>query len=118
MLVNRINHPTRQMHALFSECLFDTIFPNGFDGISVSTSAMYTLTHPVLPGIADELEIIRQVEKQHIFTHVEWEMRGVYIEVKETGGDYAWLTAQQIVESAALPTAFRQFFETGEMENG
>ena len=66
MLVNRINHPTRQMHALFSECLFDTIVPNGFAGISVSTSAMYTLTHPVLPGIADELEIIRQVEQDRL----------------------------------------------------
>jgi len=60
-------------------------------------------------------ELLRIVERKHIFTHVEWDMRGVYVEVAEPGGDLTWLTAEQIESQAALPTAFRQFWE--EIEN-
>ena len=56
-------------------------------------------------------ELHRQVDKKHIFTHIQWNMRGYYLELSEPGGDFAWLTADQIREEAALPTAFRQFFE-------
>ena len=56
-------------------------------------------------------DILRTVERKHIFTHIRWEMRGVYLEVAELGGDYTWLTAEQIRQDAALPTAFRQFWE-------
>ena len=56
-------------------------------------------------------EMLRQVERKHVFTHVEWEMRGVYIEVSQPGGDLCWRTAEQIRQETALPTAFRQFWE-------
>ena len=56
-------------------------------------------------------EIFRQVEKKHIFTHIEWRMSGVYMEVKECFGDFVWMDADRINEEAALPTAFRQFWE-------
>ena len=56
-------------------------------------------------------EIYRQVEKKHIFTHIEWEMRGYFLEVSSPEGDYQWMTADQIDRDAALPTAFRQFWE-------
>ena len=56
-------------------------------------------------------EILRTVEKKHIFTHIRWEMRGVYMEVRKPAGDFTWLTAEQIDSNAALPTAFRQFWE-------
>ena len=56
-------------------------------------------------------EIHRQVEKKHIFTHVEWDMCGIYMDVKNCGGDLCWFTAEQIRTNAALPTAFRQFWE-------
>ena len=56
-------------------------------------------------------EILRSVERKHIFTHIRWEMRGIYLEVAEPAGAYTWLTAEQIRQSAALPTAFRQFWE-------
>jgi hypothetical protein len=38
-------------------------------------------------------------------------MRGIYIEVSEPSGEFAWMTAEEIDEKAALPTAFRQFWE-------
>ena len=63
-------------------------------------------------------EICKQVDKQHIFTHVQWNMRGFYIEVKNEDQRFVWMTAEQIEQTAALPTAFRQFWETGEMKNG
>ena len=56
-------------------------------------------------------EILRQVERCHIFTHIRWEMRGIYLEVAEMDGEFTWMTAQQIEQQAALPTAFRQFWE-------
>ena len=59
-------------------------------------------------------EILRQVERKHIFTHIEWDMCGVYLEVSETGGGFSWFTAEQIRREAALPTAFRQFWEEAE----
>ncbi len=54
--------------------------------------------------------VIRQLERSHIFTHIVWQMRGVYLEVKEPAGGFTWLTREQIETDAALPTAFRQFF--------
>ena len=56
-------------------------------------------------------EIYRQVERKHIFTHIRWEMRGIYMKVAEPVGDFCWRTAEEIFEEAALPTAFRQFWE-------
>ena len=56
-------------------------------------------------------EIMKQIERKHIFTHIVWQMRGIYLEVAEETENYTWLTAEQINEIAALPTAFRQFWE-------
>jgi A/G-specific adenine glycosylase len=56
-------------------------------------------------------EIYRQVERKHIFTHIEWQMSGVYLEVREPAGNFVWRTAVEINHQAALPTAFRQFWE-------
>ena len=56
-------------------------------------------------------DILRQTDKKHIFTHIQWNMRGIYIEVSKAAGDYVWLTPEQIEKESALPTAFRQFWE-------
>ena len=56
-------------------------------------------------------EISRQVERKHIFTHIEWDMCGVYVEVTDCGGDFLWLSGEEIDRQIALPTAFRQFWE-------
>ena len=56
-------------------------------------------------------EILREVERKHIFTHVEWRMRGIYMEVSEKSDMYSWFTPEEINRTAALPTAFRQFWE-------
>lgn len=56
-------------------------------------------------------EIIKIVERKHIFTHIEWEMSGIYMEVDAMAEAFIWLTPDQIREQAALPTAFRLFYE-------
>ena len=55
--------------------------------------------------------ITRQVEKKHIFTHIEWCMCGVYMDIGTEKETFVWLTREQIEQEAALPTAFRQFWE-------
>jgi len=57
------------------------------------------------------VQIYRQVERKHIFTHVQWEMRGYHLEVEAQGGDLIWHSAAQLEQDAALPTAYRQFYE-------
>ena len=74
---------------------------------------------PELPAVLEKVEelglkpreIYKQVEKKHIFTHVEWHMNGYYLEVAEPEGPYTWLTAEEMDAQAAMPTAYRQFRE-------
>ena len=71
---------------------------------------------PALLAKAEELglrprEIHREVTRKHIFTHIQWNMKGIYLEVAEPAGSFQWFTAEQINTQAALPTAFRQFWE-------
>ena len=56
-------------------------------------------------GIVPE-EVERSSDKTHIFTHVQWDMRGWYIRCR-TGGDFIWTPPQTV----ALPTAFRMFLD-------
>lgn len=58
--------------------------------------------------------IEKQLERKHIFTHIQWNMRGFYVEVCEKGGKFTWLSSRQIEEESALPTAFRQFWVEAE----
>ena len=81
-------------------------FPN-VDGILDVTAVL---------GRVEELgikpkEILRTVEKKHIFTHIEWHMYGAYVEVDAPAGPLTWLPAEKINGEIALPTAFRQFWD-------
>ena len=62
-------------------------------------------------------EILREVERKHIFTHIQWNMKGICLEVKQPAGNFCWFTAEQINTQAALPTAFRQFWDLEEKEH-
>ena len=59
-------------------------------------------------------EVLREVERKHIFTHIQWDMKGIYLEVGEKSKDFSWFTPEEINHQAALPTAFRQFWEEAE----
>ena len=85
-------------------------FPNCDGKLEFSTALGQVENMGLIPR-----NIYRQVERKHIFTHIQWEMRGIYLEVSSPGGDFEWFTAEQINSEIALPTAFRQFWE--EIEN-
>ena len=57
-------------------------------------------------------EVVSRVEKQHIFTHIKWEMTGYTLRCREMPDAFVWASEQEIGEGYALPTAFRQFLES------
>ena len=79
-------------------------FPNTPGKLDAQTALSWVEEKGLKPD-----EIVAQVEFKHIFTHIEWDMCGVYIKISACGGDYVWLTEDEIRGQAALPTAFRQF---------
>ncbi len=81
-------------------------FPNGLEWLEPEAALEAVEKMGLKPQ-----ELRRIVERKHIFTHIEWQMRGIYIEVSEPAGAFVWMTAEEINEKAALPTAFRQFWE-------
>ena len=56
-------------------------------------------------------DIRRISEKKHIFTHIQWNMTGIYLDVSEKTEHFQWFAEEEIEKNAALPTAFRQFWE-------
>ena len=56
-------------------------------------------------------ELLREVSRKHIFTHIIWNMKGIYLEVADITGTFQWFTEEEITRQAALPTAFRLFWE-------
>ena len=56
-------------------------------------------------------EIHKELHKKHIFTHIQWNMKGIYLEVAKPAASFQWFTPGEINTQAALPTAFRQFWE-------
>lgn len=81
-------------------------FPN-IIGACTTTEALTQAEAYGLPPV----ELRREIQRKHIFTHIQWNMRGIYLEVKEPAGPFVWMTPDEIDTQAALPTAFRQFWE-------
>jgi len=50
------------------------------------------------------------VQKTHIFTHIEWQMFGVYLTCEAMPERFVWKTAQELETEITLPTAFRMFW--------
>lgn len=57
------------------------------------------------------IELYKQINRVHIFTHVKWQMTCYCIRCSEKSSDFVWATAQDIETFYALPTAFRMFFD-------
>ena len=81
-------------------------FPNIEGFLDAAGAAAYLKGKNVLVK-----DFLRQVERKHIFTHIQWNMRGFYVEVSKPSDNYVWFTPEKIESDAALPTAFRQFRE-------
>lgn len=47
-------------------------------------------------------------QAKHIFTHIEWDMKGYFVSTDGGDGDFFWADAEDFSQKA-LPTAFRKF---------
>ena len=56
-------------------------------------------------------ELTKTVERRHIFTHITWEMQGVFLECDAAPDAFQWATAQELETVYSLPTAFRCVLE-------
>ena len=45
---------------------------------------------------------------KHVFTHIDWLMKGYAVTVNDESGDFLWVTDDQLREIYALPTAFQK----------
>lgn len=86
-------------------------FPNVSGKLDTGAALETVENMGLMPG-----ELFKEVYRKHVFTHIQWNMKGVYLEVLEPGGNFQWFTAQQIDTQAALPTAFRQFWQEEERD--
>lgn len=56
-------------------------------------------------------DLVKTVSRAHIFTHIEWQMEGIYLRCREKTADFTWADRSELREAIALPTAFRIFLE-------
>lgn len=67
---------------------------------------------PFFEGDAPDLgEVVAEKRAKHIFTHVEWRMRGKLVRIDAELPRYVWATAEEIARTYAVPSAFRAFME-------
>ena len=79
-------------------------FPN-LDGALDETAALSAVR--ALGGEAGGIKPCG--ETKHVFTHVEWHMRGYRIEVAEKLPDFLWKTPEEIRADCPIPTALRYY---------
>lgn len=49
----------------------------------------------------------KTVERRHVFTHITWELRGVFLQCAAESPEFVWASPQELEETYSLPTAFR-----------
>lgn len=81
-----------------------------FPNISGHKDTAEALASTAVMGLKPR-DIRKEIYRKHIFTHIIWNMKGIYLEVAECSGNFRWLTEEEINTQAALPTAFRMFWE-------
>ena len=55
------------------------------------------------------MNLTRESEYTHIFSHVEWHMKGYYLNVHEMCPQFKWVTAKEMEEEIPIPSAFQYF---------
>ena len=81
--------------------------PNTEGKLEADAALAWAATLGVLPT-----ELRKMTEKVHIFTHVQWNLRGFYLECAEKTGPLTWADGSRLASDVALPTAFRMFLES------
>ena len=53
-------------------------------------------------------------EKKHVFTHIDWYMKGYAVTVAKESACFLWVTPQELKETYSLPTAFQKIYRLHE----
>ena len=56
------------------------------------------------------ISIFEMKPAKHIFTHIEWHMKGYFIEVSDINEQFCWFIPEEIQERIAIPSAFKAFW--------
>ncbi len=56
----------------------------------------------------------RELERTHVFTHIQWDMRCFYLRCGAQAPGFTWVREEELDSRCALPTAFRMFREAME----
>ncbi len=54
------------------------------------------------------LSLEKSVSRTHIFTHLQWNMTGIYISCGKMSPIFEWKTQEELASSYAIPTAFQK----------
>lgn len=81
-------------------------FPNSVGALSPEDAVCRAEAFGVKP-----YNLVRAVQKTHIFTHIRWEMTAYLLDCAEKSPEFAWADRAALTETYALPTAFRMFLE-------
>ena len=55
------------------------------------------------------MDLTRESQFTHIFSHVEWDMKGYYLNVHEMPNQFRWVTMEEMEAEVPLPSAFSYF---------
>lgn len=61
-------------------------------------------------------EITTLEKGKHIFTHIQWNIEGFFVEaaeIKENSNDFIWVSQDELIKNYAVPTAFKKILEQG-----
>ena len=81
-------------------------FPNCAGMLSAEQAIQWVSDTGTVP-----FELVKSVERVHIFTHIRWEMTGYRIECREESKRFVWANREDLERVYTLPTAFRMFLE-------
>lgn len=59
-------------------------------------------------------ELLKTVQRKHIFTHIEWRMQGVFLRCRTQSPQFVWASPEELAQVYSLPTAFRCALGEGE----
>ena len=81
-------------------------FPDTEGHLTMSEALTLASQWGVAPQ-APEMEL----DRNHIFTHVEWKLRGIRLLCDTMSDRFQWYTEEEIKEKIGIPTAYRQFLD-------
>ena len=81
-------------------------FPNESGTLSAEEAVAWAGDRGAVPA-----DLIKAVERVHVFTHIRWEMTGYLIACREKCPPFAWASREELENKYTLPTAFRMFLD-------